>query len=121
MPPAKTADDGDRRGSRELAELEVAAGDGQRLFRPCCGDDREREAEQDGGEGEQGESGGRCQVEHELAAGEGCVGRDHVDREHRAAGGGGRLGVEPAFGGDEQAGAAEPHQRPKHRPQRGWK
>jgi acetolactate synthase-1/2/3 large subunit len=71
------------------------------------------------GEGEQEKSGRRRKIEHELAAGKGCINGDHVDREHRAAGRRIRLGAEPAFGGDEEAGTAESHECPKHRPQDG--
>jgi hypothetical protein len=81
-------------------------------------DHREGNAQQDRGEGEEREVGGCRKIEHELATRERRVGGNHVDRKHAAAGGGGGLGVEPAFGGNEEARAAEARERPQQRPPR---
>ena len=111
QPGCDATADRNRRDMAQLTQAQPRARWQARGSRVSHADRHQRQAEQGSTQRKQLEAFRIGEVERELAAAIGRVGRDHVEREHRAARVRSRLGVQPALGRDEQSGAAEARER----------
>ncbi len=108
----RAAREGDGRNPAQLTQAQRwgAGQSGSRRAGERDGD--QRQAEQGGRQREELVAPGSGQIDQELPEAEGRVCGDHVDREDEAPVLRDCRGIQPALGGDEEAGAAEAGQEP---------